>query len=90
MDDLADLNAFEGDEIVGDAVQRRRVERLDGRDPLAIPPQPLDCLRAADGALCWRFRVAPEDRRMVAYDQLESAWPASASSMALSMTSANK
>jgi outer membrane protein assembly factor BamB len=34
------------------------------------------CLRAADGALIWRFRAAPEDRRVVAYDQLESAWPA--------------
>jgi len=37
------------------------------------------CLRAADGAMIWRFRAAPEDRRMVAYDQLESAWPASGS-----------
>jgi outer membrane protein assembly factor BamB len=33
------------------------------------------CLRAADGQLIWRFRAAPEDRRIVAYDQLESAWP---------------
>jgi len=36
----------------------------------------LYCLRAADGALGWRFRVAPDDRRVVAYDQVESAWPA--------------
>jgi len=33
------------------------------------------CLRAADGALVWRFRAAPEDRRVVAYDQVESVWP---------------
>jgi len=33
------------------------------------------CLRASDGALAWRFRAAPEDRRIVAYGRLESAWP---------------
>jgi len=33
------------------------------------------CLRAADGALVWRFRAAPEDRRVVAYEQVESVWP---------------
>jgi len=33
------------------------------------------CLRAADGALVWRFRAAPRDRRLVAYEQLESVWP---------------
>ena len=33
------------------------------------------CLRAADGALVWRFRAAPEDRRIGAFGQLESAWP---------------
>ncbi len=33
------------------------------------------CLRASDGALAWRFRAAPEDRRIMAYGQLESAWP---------------
>ncbi|MHB1033068.1 MAG: outer membrane protein assembly factor BamB family protein [Pirellulales bacterium] len=37
------------------------------------------CLRAADGRLIWRFRVAPEDRRLIAYEQLESAWPISGS-----------
>jgi outer membrane protein assembly factor BamB len=33
------------------------------------------CLRASDGRLAWRFRAAPRDRRIVAYGQLESAWP---------------
>jgi len=34
------------------------------------------CVRAEDGALAWRFRAAPDDRRVVAYGQLESVWPA--------------
>ena len=33
------------------------------------------CLNAADGVLIWRFRAAPLDMRMVAYEQLESVWP---------------
>ena len=33
------------------------------------------CLRASDGALAWRFDAAPEDRRIVAFGQLESCWP---------------
>lgn len=33
------------------------------------------CLRAADGALAWRFRAAPDERRIVALGQLESLWP---------------
>jgi outer membrane protein assembly factor BamB len=33
------------------------------------------CLRAADGALAWRFRAAPEDRRHAAFEQIESVWP---------------
>ena len=37
------------------------------------------CLRCSDGELVWRFRAAPEDRRVVAYDQLESAWPVNGS-----------
>lgn len=32
-------------------------------------------LRAGDGVLAWRFRAAPMDRRMMAWEQLESAWP---------------
>ncbi|MFQ5808431.1 MAG: PQQ-binding-like beta-propeller repeat protein, partial [Armatimonadota bacterium] len=33
------------------------------------------CLRASDGALAWRYRAAPVDRRTVARDQVESLWP---------------
>ncbi len=33
------------------------------------------CLRGSDGALMWRFRVAPRDQRMVAFEQVESVWP---------------
>jgi len=33
------------------------------------------CLRAADGALAWRFRAAPRDLRHMAHEQLESVWP---------------
>ncbi|MBT4818536.1 MAG: PQQ-binding-like beta-propeller repeat protein [Lentisphaerae bacterium] len=37
------------------------------------------CLNAADGELIWRFRAGPEDRRIGAFGQLESAWPVSGS-----------
>ena len=33
------------------------------------------CLRASDGQLIWRFQAAPIDRRMMAFEQLESVWP---------------
>jgi outer membrane protein assembly factor BamB len=33
------------------------------------------CLRSSDGALAWRFRAAPVDRRLMAFEQLESVWP---------------
>ncbi len=33
------------------------------------------CLRLSDGELAWRFRAAPEPRRIIAYGRLESAWP---------------
>jgi outer membrane protein assembly factor BamB len=33
------------------------------------------CVRAADGQLAWRYRAAPEERRLVAFGQVESAWP---------------
>ncbi len=36
-------------------------------------------LRAKDGQLAWRLRVAPEDERIVAFGHLESPWPAAGS-----------
>jgi outer membrane protein assembly factor BamB len=33
------------------------------------------CLRAADGALVWRFDAAPHYRLITAFGQLESPWP---------------
>jgi outer membrane protein assembly factor BamB len=33
------------------------------------------CLRADDGAFVWRFLAAPTDRRILAYEQIESLWP---------------
>jgi len=33
------------------------------------------CLRGTDGALIWRFRVAPDELQTSAYDRLESVWP---------------
>ena len=33
------------------------------------------CLRASDGAIVWRFRAAPIDQRLMAFEQLESVWP---------------
>ncbi|MBE3098330.1 MAG: PQQ-binding-like beta-propeller repeat protein [Planctomycetes bacterium] len=36
-------------------------------------------LRAEDGKLAWRLRVAPEDERIVAFGQVESPWPAAGS-----------
>ena len=33
------------------------------------------CLDASQGALAWRFRAAPMDRRLMSFEQLESVWP---------------
>jgi len=33
------------------------------------------CLRADDGELVWRFRAAPDDRRIMSFGQIESLWP---------------
>ena len=32
-------------------------------------------LRASDGELAWRLRAAPDDRRIISFGRLESAWP---------------
>ncbi len=40
-------------------------------------------LRAEDGKLAWRFRAAPEERQVVSYDRLESAWPVHGSVLVL-------
>ncbi len=37
------------------------------------------CLSVRGGGLIWRFRAAPEERRMVAFEQVESPWPVSGS-----------
>ncbi|MBI5395846.1 MAG: PQQ-binding-like beta-propeller repeat protein [Verrucomicrobia bacterium] len=39
----------------------------------------LYALRASDGALAWRARLAPAERRMVAFGAVESVWPAAGS-----------
>ena len=39
-------------------------------------------LRRTDGKLAWRTRAAPRERRMVAFGQVESVWPACGSVMA--------
>ena len=33
------------------------------------------CLHAADGRLVWKFRAAPQERWVMAFGQVESAWP---------------
>ncbi len=38
-------------------------------------------LRASDGALAWRYRCAPVDRRHMALEQLESVWPVHGSAL---------
>ncbi len=35
----------------------------------------LYCLDAAEGELAWRYRVAPQERYLLAMEQLESVWP---------------
>jgi len=37
------------------------------------------CLRAADGALAWKYLVAPEDRQIISCQRPESVWPVSGS-----------
>lgn len=44
------------------------------------------CLRASDGELAWRFQAAPQDRCVMAYGQVESAWPVHGSVLLLNDT----
>jgi outer membrane protein assembly factor BamB len=37
------------------------------------------CVRARDGRLLWRYLAAPVDQRIVAFGQVESAWPVAGS-----------
>ena len=39
----------------------------------------ITCLNASDGKLNWCFRAAPIDRRVMAYEQIESLWPVNGS-----------
>jgi len=41
------------------------------------------CLRASDGVLVWRFRAAPLERRVTAWEQVESVWPVHGSVLVL-------
>jgi len=41
------------------------------------------CLRLANGDLAWRFRASPQDLRTVAFDRVESVWPAHGSVLVL-------
>jgi len=41
------------------------------------------CLRLSDGELIWRFLAAPEDKRAVAEDRIESLWPVHGSVLVL-------
>lgn len=43
-------------------------------------------LRAADGQLAWRLRVAPNEDRIVSFGQLESPWPVPGSVLAVGDT----
>ncbi len=38
-------------------------------------------VRASDGALAWRYRAAPAERRHMALEQLESVWPVHGSAL---------
>jgi len=47
----------------------------DGRVLFGSADGSVYCLNASDGKLVWRFRAAPADRRLLAFEQVESVWP---------------
>jgi outer membrane protein assembly factor BamB len=47
----------------------------DGRVVFGSADGRVYCLRAADGALAWQRRVAPEASQIVSYGRVESKWP---------------
>ena len=47
----------------------------DGRAVFGSADGYVYCVRVSDGQLAWRFRAAPADRRMTAFEQIESVWP---------------
>ncbi len=47
----------------------------DGRVVFGCTGGYVTCLRATDGAMVWRFRVAPRERLVGAFGAVESAWP---------------
>ncbi len=44
------------------------------------------CLALADGDLVWKYRAAPVERRLIAHERLESAWPVDGSVLVLPRT----
>lgn len=82
-----------------DAVTGRRLWSFTAGAPSDTPPTYHDgllllgsadgsvyALRAADGALAWRFRAAPVDERHMAWEQIESVWPVHGSILVLPRT----
>lgn len=73
------LVASRGDKVVWTFLGSGRM----GQPPLIIGHKALIAchdgyvyaLKLADGSLAWRSMIAPQERRHVAYNQVESAWP---------------
>ena len=80
------LNAEDG-EVIWSFTAGGRVDSpptvYEGRAIFGSADGRIYCLDAADGRLAWSFLAAPEDRRIVAYDQVESAWPVHGSVLVL-------
>ncbi len=55
--------------VTGDPVADQTCVYFGGHDGYVY------AVNANDGSLAWKFMAAPDDRRMVAYGQVESCWP---------------